>query len=198
MEFIRTYKKQCTFCGEEHEIEVYKNQVEEQEIKGINVTYLEEIHRCNIDDEYFYPSNIIDKNLRAAIEAWLKMYCKNNIEKVKKEYDKIYNFLKNKVEWDAAGWMKAQLTHFEAFEGEITFEKINIFPDLMKRALEHKELIHYIIEKNIDYKEIEKELKNIDEFLTTIYETSPFFKEKGFRSRREVYEELKEKYQKLA
>lgn len=139
-----------------------------------------------------------NKLLKFKMESWLQVYCNTNIEKIKKEYDKIYQFLENQVEWDAAGWMKAQLTHFEAFEGEITFEKINIFPDVMKRALEHKELIHYIIEKNIDYKEIEVELKNVDTFLTTIYENSPFFKENGFRSRREVYEEVKEKYKKLA
>jgi hypothetical protein len=196
MEFIRIYRQECPICDNVHEIEVYRNLAKE-EIQGLQVNYFEEIHKCSIDGEYFYPRKIIRSNLEAAMEAWLKLYCKDNLGKIMNEYKVIKQFLENKVDYTAKGWMKAQLTHFESFEQEITFEKINIFPDLMKRALEHKELIHYIIEEKIVYKEIEQELKNIDVFLTSIYENSPFFKEKGFRSRREVYKEVKMKYKNL-
>lgn len=88
MKLISKHFGECLFCGEEHDIEVYENLATE-EIKGVKVTYFEEIHRCSVDDEYFYPKKIINKNLLAAIDTYKKeknLLTSREIMEIRKNY----------------------------------------------------------------------------------------------------------------
>lgn len=156
--FIKEIKYSCPICEKEHKVEVYKEPTKAI-IKKQPIEYIETYYYCPVNEEEFYPSQVLDNNLLEARDSYRnenQLLTSSEIKDIRKYYG-----LNQKEFSNIFGWGDITIQRYET---KLIQEET--YNNMIKRAKEDPLFLYEELKKHEDrfedhrYREIEDLLKN--------------------------------------
>lgn len=155
--FIKEIKYSCPICEKEHKVEVYKEPTKAI-IKKQPIEYIETYYYCPVNEEEFYPSQVLDNNLLEARDSYRnenQLLTSSEIKDIRKYYG-----LNQKEFSNIFGWGDITIQRYET---KLIQEET--YNNMIKRAKEDPLFLYEELKKHEDrfedhrYREIEDLLK---------------------------------------